>query len=335
MAEGQIYKIHSDFYYVDTGTEKIECKIREVLKKRKERILVGDFVEFSNGVITSIIPRKNYIARPSVANIDRIIIVSALKQPDLDFHQLNRYIALAKYYKIPAVLCFNKDDLKYEKHLRAEIEDIYKPLGYEIVFTSATEHNGIKAFQKVLKDKTSVLCGNSGVGKSSLINAINPDLKLRTKNVSEKTQRGTHTTRHCEIINIDETSRIVDTPGFSNVRFDFILPQNVDLLFEEMLDLREHCKYADCLHIKEDGCAVLDNLEKIHETRYSSYLEFVEEAKDYKERIKYEGKKLETSKKIVQNKEIAKIGARKRQSSRNTLKQKLYDELDKINTDEE
>jgi len=335
MAEGQIYKIHSDFYYVDTGAEKLECKVREVLKKRKERILVGDFVEFSNGVITSIIPRKNYIARPSVANIDRIIIVSALKQPDLDFHQLNRYIALAEYYKIPAVLCFNKDDLKYEKHLRTEIEEVYKPLGYEIVFTSATEHNGIKAFQKVLKGKTSVLCGNSGVGKSSLINAINPNLQLRTKNVSEKTQRGTHTTRHCEIINIDETSRIVDTPGFSNVKFDFILPQDVDLLFKEMITLREHCKYADCLHIHEDGCAILENIEKIDETRYSSYLEFIEEAKDYKERIKYEGKKLESSKKIVQNKEIAKIGTRKRQSSRNTLKQKLYIELDKLDTDEE
>ncbi len=335
MAEGQIYKIHSDFYYVTNGIENFECKIREVLKKRKEKILVGDFVDFSNGVITSVIPRKNYIARPSVANIDQIIIVSALKQPDLDLHQLNRYIALAKYYDIPTVLCFNKEDLKWEKSLRVQIEQIYKTLGYQIVFTSATEYNGIKAFERVLKDKTSVLCGNSGVGKSSLINAINPNLHLKTKSVSDKTQRGTHTTRHCEIIKINETSRIVDTPGFSNVKFDFLLPQDVDALFEEMEPYRKTCKYADCLHIHEDGCNVLEHFAEIDETRYASYLQFVEEAKSYKERVKYEGKKVETSKKMVQNKEIAKIGARKRQSSRNTLKQKVYQEIDGFDKSEE
>lgn len=121
--------------------------------------------------------------------------------------------------------------MKFDKILKTRIHDIYEPLGYKIVYTSATEHSGIKAFEKLLQAKTSVLCGNSGVGKSSLINAINPNLNLRTKEVSEKTQRGTHTTRHCEIIKINETSRIVDTPGFSNIKFDFILPADVDLLF--------------------------------------------------------------------------------------------------------
>lgn len=228
MAEGQIYKIHSDFYYVDDGNNSFECKIREILKKQKERIFVGDFVEFGNGVITKILPRKNFIRRPSVANIDQIVIVSALKAPDLDFHQLNRYICLAKYYNIPTVLCFNKDDLPWDKNLKKEIENIYKPLNYPIAYTSATKSDGINTFKKLLEGKTSVLCGNSGVGKSSLINAINPNLNLRTKQVSEKTQRGTHTTRHCEIIKINSTSRIVDTPGFSNVKFDFILPKDVE-----------------------------------------------------------------------------------------------------------
>lgn len=328
MAEGQIYKIHSDFYYIDDGVNTYECKIREVLKKQRERILVGDFVEFTNGFITTIIPRKNYISRPAVANIDQIIIVSALKEPDLDLHQLNRYIALAKFYKIPVTLCFNKEDLKWDKHLSGKIKSIYEPLGYKIVFTSATEHKGIKAFEKLLDGKTSVLCGNSGVGKSSLINAINPSLNLRTKEVSEKTQRGTHTTRHCEIIKLNDTSRIVDTPGFSNVRFDFILPADVDLLFDDISKFRDECKYSDCLHINEDGCNVLANIEKIDSTRYESYLAFVEEAKDYKERIKYEGKKEEQSKKMVHNKQIAKISGKKRQSSRNTLKQKIYLELE-------
>lgn len=324
MTEGQIYKIHSDFYYIDDGQNTHECKIREVLKKQKEKILVGDFVEFDNGVITQIIPRKNFIKRPSVANIDQIIIVSALKEPDLDLHQLNRYIALAKYYNILTVLCFNKEDLKWDKHLKDKIKKIYEPLGYKITYTSATEHKGIKNFERLLDGKTSVLCGNSGVGKSSLINSINPSLNLRTKEVSEKTQRGTHTTRHCEIIKINDTSRIVDTPGFSNVKFDFILPADVDLLFPDIAKFRDSCKYSDCLHINEDGCNVLNNINKIAPSRYESYLAFIDEAKEYKERIKYEGRKEEHSKKFVHNKQIAKISDKKRQSARNTLKQKIY-----------
>ncbi len=330
MAEGQIYKIHSDFYYVDDGNSYHECKIREVLKKQRERILVGDFVEFENGVIKNILQRKNFIKRPSVANIDQIIIVSALKEPELDLHQLNRYIALAKYYDIETVLCFNKDDLKWDKHLREKIKKIYEPLGYKIAYTSATEHNGIKNFEKILDGKTSVLCGNSGVGKSSLVNAINPNLNLRTKQVSEKTQRGTHTTRHCEIIKLNDTSRIVDTPGFSNARFDFLLPADVDLLFPDIAKFRDECKYSDCLHINEDGCNVLTNIEKIDPTRYESYLTFVDEAKEYKERVKYEGKKQEHAKKLVHNRQIAKISEKKRQSARNTLKQQIYKEIDSI-----
>lgn len=328
MAEGQIYKIHSDFYYVDDGQKTHECRIREVLKKQKEKILVGDFVEFENGAISKIIPRKNFIKRPSVANIDQIIIVSALKEPDLDLHQLNRYIALAKYYNIPTVLCFNKEDLKWDRHLKEKIKKIYEPLDYKIVYTSATEHKGIKNFEKVLTNKTTVLCGNSGVGKSSLVNAINPDLNLRTKQVSEKTQRGTHTTRHCEIIKINDTSRIVDTPGFSNVRFDFILPADVDLLFDDIAKFRDECKYSNCLHTCEDGCNVLENIDKIDKTRYESYIEFIKEAGEYKEKIKFEGKKQEHTKKLVHNKHIAKISEKKRQSARNTLKQNIYKDIE-------
>ena len=328
MAEGQIYKIHSDFYYVDDGEKYHECKIREVLKKQKERILVGDFVEFKNGVIDGIIPRKNFISRPSVANIDQIVIVSALKEPDLNLVQLNRYIALAKYHGINVLLCFNKSDLLDDRKLKDRIYSIYEPLGYEIVFTSAVQHKGLKNFEKLLKDKTSVLCGTSGAGKSSLINALNPELKLKTKQVSEKIGRGTHTTRHCEIVKINETSRMVDTPGFSNVKFDFIMPADVDLLFDDIAKFREGCKYGDCLHKNEDGCAVLANLDKIDLSRYESYLAFVEEAMEFKEKVKYEGKKVEQSRKIINNKQVAKISGKKRQSARNTLKQQLYKEID-------
>lgn len=328
MTQGQIYKIHSDFYYVACGAETFECKVRDVLKKQQEKIVVGDFVEFLNGYIEKILPRKNYIKRPSVSNIDQVVIVSALKEPDLDLLQLNRYIALAKYYGIKTILCFNKEDLSFEKHLVEDIISIYKKLGFTVVFTSAKEHLGIKAFEKVLDGKISVLCGNSGVGKSSLINALNPNLHLRTKAVSDKLQRGTHTTRHCEIIKINENSRIVDTPGFSNVKFDFILPADVDLLFEEMIPYRDSCKYGDCLHINEDGCNVLEHFSEIADSRYESYLTFVNEAKAYKEKIKYEGNKIEHSKKMINNKVVAKISERKRQSARNNLKMQIYKDLD-------
>ena len=323
MAEGQIYKIHSDFYYVDDGMNRHECKIREVLKKQREKILVGDFVEFQGGVIEKIIPRKNFIPRPSVANIDQIIIVSALKEPDLNLMQLNRYVSLAKYHNIEAVLCFNKSDLKWDKHLKPKILSIYEPLGYRIIFTSATEHKGLREFENILTDKTSVLCGTSGAGKSSLINALSPNLNLRTKDVSEKIGRGTHTTRHCEIIKLNQNSRIVDTPGFSNVKFDFILPKDVDLLFEDISKFSGDCKFSDCLHINETGCAVLANLDKIDPSRYESYLAFAEEAREFKTRVQNAGQKVEHSKKLVNNKAVAKISGKKRQSARNTLKQQI------------
>ena len=328
MAQGQIYKIHSDFYYVQKDNQTFECKIREVLKKQQIKIVVGDFVEFENGAITKILPKKTYILRPSVANVDQIVVVSALKHPDLDFHQLNRYISLAKYYRIPVVLCFNKEDLGLEQSSQDKILSIYETLGYEIVFTSALEKRGIEELRKLLTGKVSALCGNSGVGKSSLINALNPNFHLRTKEVSEKLNRGTHTTRHCEIVQLDEVSAIVDTPGFSNVKFDFLLPQDVDLLFDEIAKYSGMCKYGDCLHINEDGCEVLKHFEEIDETRYESYVEFVSEAIEYKEHIKYNGKKRESTQKFKNNKMQAKISDRKRQASRNTCKQRIYKEID-------
>ncbi len=326
MAQGQVYKIHSDFYYVDDGVKIVTCKIREVLKKQKERILTGDFVEFDNGFITNIMKRKNFISRPSVANIDQIVIVSALKEPDLNLQQLNRYIALAKYHNIEAVLCFNKNDLDFEKDLKDKITTVYK--NYKIVFTSATEHKGLKEFERLLDGKTSVLCGGSGAGKSSLINALNPNVNMRTKAVSEKLMRGTHTTRHCEIVKINDKSRIVDTPGFSNVKFDFIMPGEIDLLFDEISQFKNGCKYKDCLHINENGCAVIANLDKIPPSRYESYLAFVSEAKEYKKRVQNEGKKVEQSKKLINNKHVVKISGKKRESARNTIKQNIRNNYD-------
>ena len=328
MTEGQIFKIHSDFYYVNSNGKEYECKIREVLKKTKQKILVGDFVEFQDGAISKILPRKNYIPRPSVSNIDQVVIISAVKEPELSFSQLNRYISFAKYYNIKAVLCFNKNDLSFDDKIIEKVFSIYEPLGYDILFTSALEGLGIDEFKEILEGKISVLCGASGVGKSSLVNAIAPEVNVRTKSVSEKTQRGTHTTRHSEIISINKDTRIVDTPGFSNLKFDFILPNEVDLLFDDISKYKQKCKFQDCLHLHETGCEVLANIDNIDETRYDSYKEFVEEAKEYKEKVRYQGVKTETSHKIKNNEIAVKISTRKRQSARNTLKQSIYKDIE-------
>ena len=327
MAKGQVFKIHSDFYYVNSNNKTYECKIREVLKKSKQKIYVGDFVEFSDGAIEKIYSRKNLIPRPSVSNIDRVIIISAVKEPELSFSQLNRYVSFAKYHGIEAVLCFNKNDLSSDDKIIEKVFSIYEPLGYDILFTSALEGDGVDEFKEILKGKTSVLCGSSGVGKSSLINAVS-GLNLRTKTVSNKTQRGVHTTRHSEIITINEDTRIVDTPGFSNLKFDFIMPNEVDLLFDEISKYKQLCKFQDCLHINETDCAVKEHMSEVDETRYQSYVEFVEEAKEYKEKVKYQGLKTETSHKRNNDEIAVKISSKKRQSARNTAKQKIYKDLE-------
>lgn len=326
MSQGQIIKIHSDFYYVSFNHETFECKLREVLKKQQEKVLVGDFVEFENGFIQKILPRKNYIPHPAVANIDQIVIVSAVEEPHLDYHQLDRYIAFAEYYKLNIKLCFNKNDLSLDDKTIEQVFSTYQPLGYDIVFTSALEKMGIEDFKEVMDGKISVLCGSSGVGKSSLLNSLNSNLQLRVKDISDKTKRGTHTTRHCEIMSISDNTKIIDTPGFSNLKFDFLLPIKIGNLFKEIKPFIGTCKFQDCLHIQETGCNVIEHLSEIPKTRYESYLAFVEEAKTYKEKIKYEGKKKETFKKQDNDKTRVKISAQKRLASRRVQKQNIYKE---------
>ena len=340
--KGQVFKIHSDFYYVNVKGDVYECKIREILKKQKEKILVGDFVELdeinkNKAVINTIYPRKNFLTRPSVANVEQVIIISSIKEPDLNFEQLNRYICLAKYHKINTKLCFNKNDLSEDDSIIEKIFQIYEPLGFEIVFTSALEHLGIEDFVELIGTNLTVFCGNSGVGKSSLINSICPDLNLKTKQVSEKTSRGIHTTRHCEIITIGKSEKekgkrssikIIDTPGFSNVKFDFLMPNDVDNLFDEIKKYKSDCKFKDCLHINEEGCSVLANIEEIDLSRYQSYLSFVQESKEFKEKVKQQGTKEETAQKEGLNKKVAKISAKKREVSRSTFKQNIYKDIE-------
>ncbi len=334
LMQGQVYKIHSDFYYVDTPEGVIEAKVRDVLKKQHANIVVGDFVELEQinpdtkqAFISKACERKNFIPRPKAANVDQVIIVTAIKEPDLCFEQLNRYLCLCKYYKVQPVLCFNKNDLSNDEALISKISSIYNPLGYETVFISALEKNGLHEIESKLEDKVSVLCGMSGVGKSTILNVIQPDLQLKTGEVSAKTAKGTHTTRHCEIINVELSNggicKVVDTPGFSNFKFDFLLPAEISDLFSEIKELKKHCKFKDCLHINETGCNILKNMAKINQSRYDSYLKFVEEADEYKKLISKQGTKKESKSKIINKSEVAKINAKKREINRKGIKQSL------------
>ena len=246
-------------------------------------------------------------------------------EPELDFVQLDRYLSYLKYYKIDCALCFNKEDLDDNlTESKDRIKNIYEKLGYKIFFISAKNKLDLDDLLKFIEHKTIVLTGMSGVGKSTLLNSINPNLSLKTKEISSKTQRGTHTTRHCEIMEF-ENYKIMDTPGFSCLKFDFLLPEEIINLFDDLKVFSSDCKYKDCLHdVQQEGiCCVFDNLDKIGKTRYKSYLEFLKEAKEYKEKISKISIKEEKSHKTIGNRIGVKISKRKRESSRNTANQKI------------
>ena len=336
---GNIVKIHSNFYYARIEDKIVECKIREKLKKENIEIYVGDSVileevnyESDQAVITEILERKNFISRPSVANIDQVLVIAAMDRPPLNLTQLDRYLINIRLNNLPAVICINKSDLNDKKGIKNQIISIYEPLGYKIVFTSALTGLGIEELKEVFDLKRSVLAGTSGVGKSSLLNKLNPELKLKTNPVSAKTLRGTHSTRHVELIDVqldnDKSAQIADTPGFSHLKFDNIMPDKLKELFTEIAELSSDCYYSDCLHLEEDGCNVLVNINKIALSRYESYKTFVKESMEFKKKITFSGQKEEKRIKIldVKDKEkvkIVKLGTKTREASRKMQKQKL------------
>jgi len=324
----QVYKIHSDFYYVkDSKHNEYVCKLKNNLKKQKEVVRVGDFIKLSkdNNFIDEISERKNFLNRPKVANIDLAIIVCALKEPDLDYIQLDRYVTYLKYNNIETAICFNKEDLEVNfDEIKSKLTEIYNKLDLKLFFISAKEQIGIEEVKKYIFNKTVTLCGLSGVGKSTLLNALNQNISLKTGSVSKKTMRGVHTTRHVEIIDCDGF-KVIDTPGFSNLKFDFLLPNELINYFDDLKKYEGNCKFQNCLHnVNTEGiCSIYDNLDKISKERYESYLCFLNETLSYKDEISKKSIKKEDFKKKSGSKTITKISKQKRELSRNNSKQKI------------
>lgn len=287
--QGKIIKGIAGFYYVHVVESGLyECKAKGIFRKEKMKPLVGDIVEIDilddiekKGNITEIIERKNELIRPAVANIDQALVVFAVTKPKPHFNLLDRFLIMMESKGIPVVLCFNKKDIATEPEIQ-ELKDIYEKCGYRIVFTSAVEEENTEELKELLQGKTTAIAGPSGVGKSSLINIFQPNANMETGSISEKIERGKHTTRHSELIWIEDNTYIMDTPGFSSLYTNEFEKEELKYYFTEFSEYEGQCRFMGCDHIHEPGCAVKQALDegKIHSVRYENYLEMYNELKE-------------------------------------------------------
>lgn len=287
--QGKIVKGIAGFYYVHVVESGLyECKAKGVFRKEKIKPLVGDLVEIDvldenekKGNIIEILERKNELIRPAVANIDQALVVFAVTKPKPHFNLLDRFLIMMESKDIPVILCFNKKDIATEPEIQ-ELKEIYETCGYQMIFTSALEKENIEEVKSLLKGKTTAIAGPSGVGKSSLINIFQPDANMETGSISEKIERGKHTTRHSELIWIEKDTYIMDTPGFSSLYTNEFEKEELKYYFREFEPFEGQCKFNGCDHIHEPGCAIKQAMEdgKIHPVRYKNYLEMYQELKD-------------------------------------------------------
>ncbi|MBE7027782.1 MAG: ribosome small subunit-dependent GTPase A [Ruminococcaceae bacterium] len=275
---GVITKGIGGFYYVQTDKGLIECRARGKFRKMNLSPQVGDNVEIElseneelKGSIENIMPRKNIFVRPPVANIDSIIATFAVENPEPNLLLLDKLTTAAVSMNVDCIICINKIDLNPQK--AQEYKEVYEKAGFKVILTSSTENIGTNILKDELKGKVSALAGNSGVGKSSLINTIDPNLNLKTGDLSKKIQRGRHTTRHCELFPLSFGGFILDTPGFSSFDISLITQENPSSLFPEISKYSSDCRFAGCKHIAEPDCAVKEALRRgdIAFCRYESY----------------------------------------------------------------
>lgn len=292
MPEGKIIKALSGFYYVLHDNEIIQCRGRGVFRKNKVTPLVGDEVVFQaenelEGYILEIKERKNELVRPPIANVDQAILVFSAVEPDFSTVLLDRFLVLVEFNHIQPIICITKMDLTTNEE-RLAIQNYsaeYERAGYQVFLTSSETESGMVQLYPQLENKISVFAGQSGVGKSSLVNALRPDLSLKTNHISSHLGRGKHTTRHVELIEVGN-GLVADTPGFSSLDFTNIEAEDLNYCFPELFKMSESCKFRGCLHVKEPKCAVKAAVEasEIPIYRYEHYLEFLTEIKDRKPR---------------------------------------------------
>ena len=286
---GKIIKGIGGFYYVvcENGVT-YECKAKGVFRNRKIKPLVGDNVEIeildaekNLGNIEDILPRFNWLNRPAVANVDQTVIIFAVSAPAPNFNLLDRFLINMEQHEVPTIICFNKIDLEGFR----QSEDIcrsYTKSGYEVLFISAESGYGINTLEAVIKGKTTVFAGPSGVGKSSTLNSLFPDANVQTGGLSEKIQRGKHTTRHSELMFVDDDTYIMDTPGFSSLYTEGIEAEDLKLYFPEIAAYTGTCKFNMCNHISEPGCLVKEAVGdgRISKMRYADYVMIYNELKE-------------------------------------------------------
>ena len=286
--QGKIIKGIAGFYYVDSSDGVFQCKAKGIFRNKSIKPLVGDNVEFEitheedkEGNITEILERDNELIRPAVANIDQAMIVFALKAPNPNVNLLDKLLVCMEYQNIETIICFNKTDIA-DKDFAEDLASIYRNAGYKVLFTSATENEGVEEVKKALKGKSTVFAGPSGVGKSSMLNAIKEDAVMETGDISEKIGRGKHTTRHSEIFKTDDDTYVFDTPGFGSLFIPGMTKERLEDCFPEFSLYTNECRFIGCAHINEPDCAVKEAIEenKIAESRYESYKAFYEELKE-------------------------------------------------------
>lgn len=294
--KGKIIKGISGFYYIHVvGAGIYECKAKGIFRKQKIKPLVGDDAlidvikeeknenGYKTGNLVAILPRRKELIRPAVSNIDMALVVFAAKHPDPNLNLLDRFLCMMEFQKVPSIICFNKCDLVGEEE-KEKLRKIYEPAGYPVYFLTVAQNQGVDEIREIIKGKTATLAGPSGVGKSSLVNALQPDIQMETGQISQKIDRGKHTTRHAEIIPVENGSYIMDTPGFSSMDLPGFEKEELWTCYPEFRENMNQCRFMDCNHMNEPGCAVKEAVEKgkISRIRYDNYKLLYTELKNAK-----------------------------------------------------
>ena len=287
--QGKIIKGIAGFYYIYAEDGNVyECKAKGIFRKDNFKPLVGDNVEITvlneeekEGSLTSILPRRNSLIRPAVANVDQAFLIFAMENPKPNFLLLDRFLIMMEQQEIPVVICFNKKDVG-EKEEMEKLYEIYTGCGYRVVLSSTYEGEGMDEIREILKGKTTVVAGPSGVGKSSITNCMQGEVQMETGEISKKLKRGKHTTRHSQVIPVEKNTFLVDTPGFSSLYLTDMKEEELRDYFPEFVMYEPQCRFQGCMHIHEPGCAVKEALSEgeISQQRYDNYLALYEELKE-------------------------------------------------------